>query len=112
MRALPLFFDSGSSTTNDPTTSKTPQPSTSKGPTSNTPSRTPSSFHCGGIFLQGFLSHLQTHAGGSRNGATATQLARDVGKYLYALNSEEVVEARLLETQPIEDSINSPPPWE
>ena len=43
MRALPLFFDSGSSTTNDPTTSKTPQPSTSKGPTSNTPSRTPSS---------------------------------------------------------------------
>ena len=103
MKPLPLFLCSGSATTKDPTTSKTPQPSTSKGPTSNTPS----SFHCGGIFLEGFLSHLQTHAGGSRNRTTATQLARDVGKYLHALNPEVVDEARLLETPPIEEYLKN-----
>ena len=51
-------------------------------------------FHSGGPFLEGFLAHLQTHAGGNRGKNPATQLTRCVGKYLYALNPDVINPSR------------------
>ena len=87
--------------------SSTPKP-TSK--TSGTHSKTTSSLalaHSGGPFLEEFQSHLKTHAGGYRSSSTATQLARDVGKYLYFLDQSEVNEALLLDTHPVEGYLQS-----
>ena len=84
--------------------SSTPKP-TSK--TSGTHSKTISSLalaHSGGPFLEEFQSHLKSHAGSS---STATQLARDVGKYLYFLDQSEVNEALLLDTHPVEGYLQS-----
>ena len=94
MRALPLAL--------------APQPSTSKcaskTPSQSAPSKTSTlgTYHSGGAFLEDFLQHLQTHAGGSRNYAPALQLTRAVGKYLHALNPEAVDSSRLLEVDSIQ----------
>ena len=87
--------------------SSTPKP-TSK--TSGTHSKTTSSLalaHSGGPFLEEFQSHLKSHAGGYRSSSTATQLARDVGKYLYFLDQSKVNEALLLDTHPVEGYLQS-----
>ena len=89
----------------------TPAPSpkpTSK--MSGTHSKTTASLalaHSGGPFLEEFQSHLKSHAGGYRSSSTATQLARDVGKYLYFLDQSEVNEALLLDTHPVEGYLQS-----
>ena len=64
-------------------------------------------FHQGGTFLAGFYSHLKTRAGGNRGEHSATQIARYIGKYLYAVNPDRVVEGQLLNTHHLLPYLNA-----
>ena len=93
---IPLF--------STPSTSNTAKPTSKTLVSTSTPSSQAASFHSGGAFLEAFNSHLKTHAGGNRNSSTATQLTRDVGKYLHFLNANEQL---LLDTCPVEGCLQS-----
>ena len=82
-------------------TTHLPSQCTSASTSHHTPTP-PHTVHTGGQFLNGFFAHLQTHAGGHRSRSTATQLVRDVAKYLTVLNPNIVEEQRLLEVKPVQ----------
>ena len=55
----------------------------------------------GGQFLDGFRQHLRTRAGGKRGDNAATEMTRYIGKYLFSLNANTVIEDKLLDTAPV-----------